>query len=610
MFRPRLLALVFFISLTPCLIAAEQPNIVWIVSEDNGATHLRLYNPQGAPTPNIEALAATGILFEHAFSNAPVCSVARSTLISSSYAPRLGVQFHRRSVLVPMPANHRMFPAYLRDAGYYATNNAKEDYNAIKAGDIWDDSSGQATYRNRAAGQPFFHVQNFGSTHEGQLFFTAAQMATEPTKTDPASVRVPAYLPDTPLFRYTVARYLDLHMKMDAEVGKFIAKLKADGVYENTIIFYYGDHGGIMPRSKGYAYESGLHVPLVVHVPERWQHLVHRAPGSRETGFVSFVDFGATVLNLAGIPVPDTFDGNPFLGPGVTADEVAARNEVIGYADRFDEKSDFVRTLRRDNFKYMRSFEPFTVDMLHNEYRYKQLAYREWRRLYQAGELEASSGQFFEPRAPEALYDLTTDPDEINNLVADPSYAAVLTDMRDTLMARLKAMPDLSIYPESVITTQALANPTKFGTEHRDQIAQLIDTANLSLLPFEEAELKLKTALASSNTWERYWAVIACSSFGATASSFAETIKSIAAKDTSRPVRVRAAEFLGVTHTGNPVPFIRDELTESIDSVETLEILNIVANLSDHYGYDFKINDRSIANPYREINNRLNRLVP
>ncbi len=509
------------------LNAAEHPNIVWIVSEDNGATHLRLYNPQGAPTPNIEALAQTGIVFDHAFSNAPVCSVARSTLISSSYAPRLGVQFHRRSALVPMPPKHRMFPSYLRDAGYFTTNNSKEDYNAIRPDDVWSQSSNKASYRNRAAGQPFFHVQNFGSTHEGQLFFTAKQMANEPTKTDPASVRVPDYLPDTPLFRYTIARYLDLQMKMDAEVGEFIAQLKADGVYDDTIIFYYGDHGGILPRSKGYAYESGLHVPFVVHVPARWQHLVHRAPGSHEPGFVSFVDFGATVLNLAGVPVPRVFDGKPFLGPGVTAAEVGARNEVIGYADRFDEKSDFVRTLRRDNFKYMRSFEPFTVDMLHNEYRYKQLAYREWRRLYQAGELDASSGQFFEPRAPEALYDLSTDPDEINNLAADPSYAAILTDMRDALTARLKALPDLSFYPESILT------------DHRDEIGRLLDTANLALLPFDAAEPKLKAALASSNPWRRYWAIIASSSFGAQASSLADTISAIATNDSTREVRIR-----------------------------------------------------------------------
>jgi len=588
--------------------AADRPNIIWIVSEDNGATHLRLYNPQGAPTPNIEALAADGIVFNHAFSNAPVCSVARSTLITSSYAPRLGVQFHRRSALVPLPTHHRMFPAYLRDAGYHTTNNSKEDYNAFKADDVWDASSNKASYRSRAPGQPFFHVQNFGTTHEGQLFFTAEQMANEPTKTDPASVRVPDYLPDTPLFRYTVARYLDLHMKMDAEVGKFLAQLEADGLLDDTIVFYYGDHGGIMPRSKGYAYESGLHVPLVINVPAKWQHLVHREPGTREDGFVSFVDFGATVLNLAGVEVPASFDGRPFLGPGVTAAEVASRQEVIGYADRFDEKADLVRTLRRGNFKYMRSYQPFTVDMLHNEYRYRQLAYREWRRLYQAGELNATQGQFFEPRAPEALYDLSVDPDEVNNLAADPIYAAITADLRTSLANRLKALPDLSFYPESVITTRAINDPTLFGQKHRAQIARLIDIADIALLPFDEAVPHLAEALASADAMDRYWALMVCSSFGEQAAQFMPRARHLALEDDTRHVRVRAAEFLGIIHAMDPVPLLQAELAESTDSVETLSILNTVVLLRDHYGYKFKVTLRTIGNPYNEITNRLNYL--
>ncbi len=590
--------------------AADRPNIVWIVSEDNGATHLRLYNPQGAPTPHIESLAQTGIVFNHAFSNAPVCSVARSTLITSSYAPRLGMQFHRRSALVPLPAAQRMFPAYLRDAGYYTSNNSKEDYNVFKADDVWDASSNKASYRQRAAGQPFFHVQNFGSTHEGQLFFNAKKMAAEPTKTDPASVRVPAYLPDTPIFRYSIARYLDLQMKMDAEVGQFLDQLKADGVLDDTIVFYYGDHGGILPRSKGYAYESGLHVPLVVNVPAKWQHLVHRQPGTRENGFVSFVDFGATVLNLAGVAVPAEFDGRPFLGQGVTAAEVASRQDAIGYADRFDEKIDQVRTLRRGHFKYMRNYQPFTVDMLHNEYRYHQLAYQEWRRLYRAGELNATQGQFFEPRAAEAVYDLSVDPDEVNNLAADPAYAKVLKELRTSLAAKLKSMPDLSFYPESVITTRAITGPAAFGQSHQTEIARLIDIADLAVLPFDEAAPALAAALASRHPWERYRALIVCSSFGEEAAQFMARARHLALADNTRHVRVRAAEFLGIIRAMDPVSLIENELAESTDAVETLAILNTVVLLQDHYGYSFKVSTRSIGKPYNEINNRLNYLNP
>ena len=603
------LFLTLLLALTSLIASAvDRPNIVWIVSEDNGASHLRLYNPQGAPTPNIEALAADGIVFDHAFSNAPVCSVARSTLITSSYAPRIGTQFHRRSALVPLPHDQRMFPSYLRDAGYYTSNNSKEDYNAFKAPDVWDESSGKASYRNRNKGQSFFHVQNFGTTHEGQLFFTAEQMANQPTQTDPATVRVPDYLPDTPLFRYTVARYLDLHMKMDTLVGEFIAQLEADGVLDNTIIFYYGDHGGIMPRSKGYAYETGLHVPLVINVPSKWQHLVHKQPGTRDDTFVSFVDFGATVLNLADVEVPDAFDGRPFLGRGVHTLLLAERNEVFGYADRFDEKSDLVRTLRRDNFKYMRNYTPFTVDMLHNQYRYRQLAYREWRDIYRAGELPPHQAQFFEARAPEALYDISVDPDEVNNLAKDPAYAAITADLRNSLASRLKGMPDLSFYPESILTTTAWANPTQFGQDHQAEIADLIDVADLALLPFAEAQSGIAAALTSLNPWERYWGLIVCSSFADEASEFMSRARHLVLEDDTTHVRVRAAEFLGIIRAMDPVPLLHKEIAESTDSVETMTILNTVVLLQDHHGYEFKVNARTIGKPYNEITNRLNHL--
>lgn len=605
-FKPSVLLLTLAVS---SLWAADRPNIVWLVSEDNSAVYLRLYEPHGAPTPRIEALARDGIVFEHAFSNAPVCSVARSTLISGSYAPRLGAQYHRRSTLVPMPDGQRMFPAYLRDAGYYTSNNSKEDYNTIKADDVWDDSSGRASYRHRKAGQPFFHVQNFSTTHEGKLFFTAKEMAAEPTKTDPASVRVPAYLPDTPLFRYSVAKYLDLHLKMDAEIGTFVDQLAKDGVLEDTIIFYYGDNGGILPRSKGYAYNSGLQIPLVVHVPAKWRHLVNLPMGSRENAFVNFYDFGPTVLTLAGLPVPAQMDGKPFLGPGVNAASLASRTETFGYADRFDEKYDFVRTVRRGQFVYMRSYQPFNVDALYNEYRYHQLGYQEWARLYRDGQLSPVQQQFFKPRAAEALYDLSTDPDEVHNLAQDPAFAKITAELRTRLTERVKAMPDLSFYPESLLANKAAQNPTAFGNAHRDEIARLVDIADLSLQTFAKASPRLATALASSNPWERYWGLIVCSAFDQAAAGFTATAKQLAKSDPEPLVRVRAAEFLGLIHAGDPVPVLVDALENSTSAVETMLILNTVTLLKDFHGYKFELTEKNLGRAFAEINGRLKHLA-
>ena len=175
--------------------------------------------------------------------------------------------------------------------------------------------------------------------------------------------------------------------------------------YEDTFVFYFGDHGGVLPRSKGYAYESGLHVPLVVRVPKNFKYLVKCEPGHREKGFVEFVDFGPTILNLSGAEIPGGIDGKPFLGEGA-----GTRNYTFNYADRFDEKYDFVRWIRKGKYSYQRNFQPFNFDALQNDYRYRQLAFEEWRQLYKKGKLNAIQRQFFETRPVEALYDIEADP--------------------------------------------------------------------------------------------------------------------------------------------------------------------------------------------------------
>ncbi|MFQ5731475.1 MAG: sulfatase [Planctomycetaceae bacterium] len=575
--------------------AADRPNFVWLISEDNSKHYLKLFDRNGAETPRIAEMAKQGLLFEHAFSNAPVCSVARTTLITGCYGPRIGTQFHRKSTIVPMPAGLRMFPAYLRKAGYYTTNNRKKDYNAIEGRDVWDASSRRATWRNRNKGQPSFHMQSFTTSHESSLHFTATAMKNQKTETKPESVTVAPYHPDTPTFRYTYARYLDRIRKIDHQIGAVLDKLKDDGLLEETFVFYFGDHGGVLPRSKGYLYESGLHVPLVVRVPKKYRHLVDAKPGTRVTGFVSFIDFGPTLLNLAGIPVPDAVDGRPFLGKGVRMADVNKRDETFGYADRFDEKYDLVRTLRKGRFKYMRSYQPFNFDALQNNYRYRMLAYAEWRRLYREGKLNATQRQFFEPRAPEALYDLAKDPYETRNLANVPKYAATLADLRRRLSRRVKGMPDLSLFPESALVKGAFANPAAFGRKHKRKIAALVDVADLSLVPFEKAQAGIRVALSSKDPWQRYWGLIACSSHGKVAASFAATAKTLAANDREPLVRVRAAEFLGLIAAADPRKTIMDALAKSDSGIEAALILNTLVLLRDGKpGYAFKVTGNDV----------------
>jgi len=509
----------------------EKPNIVWITSEDNSKHYMKLFDENGAETPNIGKLAEQGILFTRAFSNSPVCSAARSTLISGCYGPRIASHYHRRQVRVPMPEGVEMYPAYLKKAGYYTTNNNKEDYNIFKADNVWDESSKQATWRNRAEGQPFFHIQNFGVTHESGLFFTDEEMNSEDTLTNRNSVFIFPTHPNTEVFRYTNARYRDKIVIMDRQVGKLLDELKKDGLMENTFIFYYGDHGGVLPGSKGYLMEVGVHVPLVVYIPEKY---------------------------------------------------------------------DMVRSVRVDNFKYMRNYQPFNFDGLWNNYRYRQTGYREWYELFKKGELNEVQAQFFTTKPPEALYDLENDPFETNNLADDSNYKETLAKMRDKLDSWVKGMPDLSFYPEHYLINNAFDNPVAFGQANKAAIQKYIDIANLELVPFTDAKTGIEAALNSEDPWERYWGIIVCSRFEKEALEFLPVLKIIAEADSELINRVRAAEFMGITKLGDPVEIIENALYESEDATESLLILNCAVLMKDGYNYSFNFNFEKINETVRE----------
>jgi len=513
---------------------------------------MKVFDDEGIELPEISQLAKTGLIFEKAFSNAPVCSVARSNLISGCYAPRLLGQFHRTNQKVHLPEGLKMFPEYLRDAGYYTSNCSKEDYNYYKT-DCWDDSSHSASYKNRKKGQPFFHVQNFFQTHESQLHFTREQYENEKTEYDADLVTIDPYHPDTALFRYTKAKYYDLHRVVAKKIGEFIEDLKEQGLYENTIIFYFGDHGGVLPGSKGYIYERGVHVPLIVHIPKRWSHLRPKTDigepivsGTRLDCFVSFVDFAATVLNLAELPIPEVMDGRAFLGKDVNMRELNQRKTVFSHADRFDEKLDFVRAIRRENYKYIRNYRPQSHDALYNEYRYRMLAYQEWKELYLEGELNGDKSQFFEPKPVEALYDLSVDPFELNNLAKDLRYREELFRMRRLLQDQLTSMPDLSFFPEHYLIKYAAKDPTAFAEQNKSKILRYLSIIDLQLHPFGSVQKVLQNKLESKDSLDRYWALMACLAFLEEAKPIKPIIEKVMVEDEEPLNRSVAAEFLAL----------------------------------------------------------------
>ncbi len=588
--------LALFLCFSPFFLSAEGkgPNFVWIVSEDNSKHYLKLFDERGTETPNIAKLAENGLIFSRAFSNAPVCSVARTTLATGCYAPRIGTHYHRRSKLAEMPEGLKMFAAYLRDAGYYTTNNSKKDYNAVEGTGVWDESSGKADWRNRPKPeQSFFHMQSHGESHEGRLHFSEEQYKTQKTETDPATTPLQEYFPDTDLFRYTAAKYRDDHKKIDNIVGKTVEKLREDGLLEDTFIFYFGDHGGVLPRSKGYIYESGVHVPLVVRVPEKWKHLVDAQRGDTVNGFVSFIDFGPTLLKLAGLEVPKQMDGVPFLGNGVSMDEVNKRDTVFSHADRFDEKYDMVRAVRIGKWKYIRNYQPFYPDGLQNNYRYKMLAYQEWRTLFKERKLGSSQRLFFEAKQVEALYDLESDPDEVNNLAGESAHQDRLMAMRETLQEKVKSLPDLGFFPESVLYDEAMNNPVEFGRKNRDRIAQMLEAADLALQSYEEIEESLEEALGSSDPMIRYWAANTCTSLGEAASDMVEKAETLL-KDENLLVRVKTAEFLAEVKQQDPRSTFTEVLNTTQNPVEALITLNSVVYLQDHGAISYPLDPANL----------------
>ena len=511
--------------------------------------------------------------------------------------------------MATLPAGLRMFPAYLRDAGYYTSNNSKTDYNAKPSDGVWDESSGSASWRKRQnPDQPFFHMESHGQSHESSLHFSQQVFENEKTTADPASVRLADYFPDTEMFRYTHARYLDRMAVIDGIVGNTVAKLKEDGLLEDTFVFYFGDHGGVLPRGKGYIYESGLHVPLVVRVPEKWKHLVDRPAGSRAQGFVSFIDFGPTVLNLAGVSVPGQMDGVPFLGANIPASDVDARDESFGYADRFDEKYEFIRSLRKGKYQYIRYFQPFLPDGLQNNYRYRMLAFTEWRELFEAGKLSGPQLQFFQGKPVEQLFDIEADPHEVNNLAADPQHAGVLKDLQARLAAQMRALPDLSFYPESHLIS-IMDDPVGFGQQHKPEISQMADIHDLALLPFPEARLKLAAALQSDNVWMRYSAAMTCSAIGKEAASLAPAMMPLL-KDDNLVVRIRAAEFFGLIGNLNPQPILASVVNNTANPVEAAEALNSVVYFRDCHSSPYPIDAATLKPQAKDdsITRRINYL--
>lgn len=484
------------------LLAGEKPNILWIVSEDNSSHWLGCYGNAQAQTPRIDALAKEGFLFEHAYSNAPVCAVARSTLLLGAYAPTVGTQHMRSRHAIPQ--NYRPYVEYLRAAGYYCTNNSKTDYN-FKGNDhsYWDQSSNKAHYQNRPEGKPFFAIFNLFDSHESSLFNKAP---AEPKRLKPVDMDLPPYLPDLPEIRKDMARYHDRITDMDAKVGKIIDDLEKAGLANSTIVIYTSDHGGVLPRGKRYLEETGVKIPLVIRIPAKFKKLSRFKSGDRVTEPVSFVDFSATFLSLASLETPPQMQGRAFLGEN-RAEPAADEMEFL-YADRFDELYGMRRGLTDGKWKYIRNFQPHLPLAPYSFYQFGQPGWAAYQKAWKEEEFCGYHKALWEPpNGSEQLYDLTADPWEMQNLAKDPIYSGKLAAMRERLKTTMKQTHDTGLVPEPMF--ESLAGESTIATYVRSDAFDMDKIIGLAFTATEMNEKNLpalREALISKHPVERYWA--------------------------------------------------------------------------------------------------------
>ncbi len=484
-----------------------QPNILWIVTEDISPA-LGCYGDEYAKTPNLDQFASQGIRFENAYATAPICAPSRSCLITGLYATSLGTQHLRTDVI--KPDTIKTFPVYLKEAGYFVTNYGKTDYNFNPEG-IWDYWEQDLTpWRERKGHQPFFSFLNIGNTHEGpgnneEAYQQAVEDLPDSLFHDPEKARLPPYFPDTPEMRRIWAHYYDLVSDMDVQVGEVLKSLEEDGLMDNTIIFFFSDHGFGLPRYKRWLYNTGLHVPLIVYLPPKYQHFAHQEEGTVAENMVSFIDFAPTVLNLAGIKVPEYMQGKTFLGETVDR----PRKYVFGARSRADDMYEVSRAVLAKDYIYIRNYLPY-LPYIQPGYIFsdRKSSFRELRKQYLAGELSKESLKMWQPKPIEELYNLKNDPYEQNNLSKDTNYKEIRDFLHDQLKNWIIETRDIGFLfePEYWIRSEGT---TPYEMAQDSTLYDIKSILAAAELVGKGAIGEITDAILSDDSGVRFWGVMA-----------------------------------------------------------------------------------------------------
>ena len=564
--------------------AHKRPNILWITAEDMSPT-LGCYGDSFATTPSIDQLASESALYTHAFATSPVCSPSRACLINGCMAPTQGA--HAMRSQIPIPTALSGFPTLLREVGYYTTNNVKTDYNSGAENRIteaaWDECSEEADWRGRGKGQPFFTVINLMESHQTRsMVWSYPQFQKEVQSHlsdseihDPNLVPLPPYYPDTPLVRKTVARYYDCVTRMDQRVGEILADLKADGLYDETIIFFYSDHGSGMPRHKRALLDSGMRVPLLIRLPEKYQAMARSVVGKGDVSrLVNFEDFGPTVLSLAGFDVlPAHMTGRAFLG-GL---DTSARQYVFGHRDRVDEIMDMARSIRSQDYLYIRNYMPHLGYNQQGAWIDKADIRGEFYKLAASGKASPAQDQYLsKTRPPEELYDCVKDPLNLNNLAYSLDHEATVMKMRKRLHQHLIETRDLGLVPELELWRHARSMPPmqwksteQFNPEAVLTAAELVGTDDYEAIAEN---------LGDQDPAIRYWGAVACSAAEALPERLLEQLRQ-RFDDPAKAVAIEAANAVA-RHSGDAAAiealtrwFDHDDRTVVLHAARAIELL-------------------------------------
>ncbi len=429
--------------------AQQKPNILWITCEDI-SPFIGAYGDKLVKTPNIDLLARDGVRYNNVYTTAGVCAPSRSAIITGMYQTSIGTQHMRTGgdpKFLPVPVYSavipdyvKCFPEFLRKAGYYCTNNEKQDYQFQAPVTVWDENSPAASFRNSPANKPFFAIYNLFITHESQLFGRKDSLLLDSNK-----LNVPPYYPDTKIVRHDMDRLFTNIERMDSQVGELIQMLKDDGLYDNTIIFFFSDHGGALPWMKREILERGTHIPLIIHFPGG------KNAGTVNDDLISAVDFAPSVLSLAGVQIPAYMQGQAFLG---TQKAKTPRKYVFAARDRMDTEYDRVRMVKDKQFQYLYNYMPEKPYYQNIEYRLSIPMMREFLKLRDEGKLDSFQAAWFKTKPVEELYDVVNDPHELYNLANDLKYKNKLIELRTAFQTWTKTVGDMGSIPEKEMIKQ------------------------------------------------------------------------------------------------------------------------------------------------------------